>query len=154
MPEPRRILVIDDAGQQKWETVSYTCVDVKSETVTITQEGLQYSRDALRRKRQHLLLDQLDDLCKTLAHPDLVIWDPSLPVQDTLLYYRYIHFRAIARRQLICVVVKVRVDNKYLYNVFIQQSEKVKGYDTLPATAFRIWYIHPRRRPKQVGIRG
>ena len=149
-----RILIIDDAGQHKWETVAYTCTDVRGETVYITQEGLQYSRDALRRKHQYPLLERLDELCKDLAHPDIVIWDPSLQAQDTLLYYRRVHFQAIDCHQLVCLVVKVRAGLEYFYNVFIQQSGKVKGYNAWPPAAFHIWYINPRKRPKHFGIRG
>ena len=152
MSEPQQILVIDDAGVHKWETVVYTCADVRSEVVYITQEGLQYCRDALRRKHQFFLLELLDHLCSALTYPDIVIWDPSISVRDTLLYYRHVYIQSIHRRQLICLVVKVRAGSKYLYNVFVQQSGKLKGYNTLPSAAFPIWYIHPRKRPKQFGI--
>jgi len=154
MDESKQILIIDNAGLHKWETVVYTCTDMREEIVYITSEGLQYSRDSLTRKRQYHLIERLGELCKDLAHSDIVIWDPSVTEKDTLLYYRPVYFQKFGRHQLICLVVKVRAGVKYLYNIFVQQSSKVKGHDTVPTEAYDIWYIAPRTRPKQYGIRG
>ena len=148
------IWVIDNAGRRKQETIVYQCLDMRNEVVYITQEGLQYSRDSLTRKRQYYLLDRLHDLCKDLAHSDIVIWDPSVSEKDTLLYYRRIYLQRYSRNLLICLVVKVRNDIKYLYNIFTQQSGKVKGYETVPSNMYDIWHIGPRVRPKDFGIRG
>lgn len=154
MDKIHQILIIDNAGQRKWETIKYNCVDMRDEIVHITEEGLQYSRDSLTRKRQHYLIDRLNDLCKDLAHSDIVIWDPSVDEKDTLLYYRRVYFQQFGRHQLICLVVKVRDGIKYLYNIFLQQSSKVKGYETVPADAYDVWYLAPNTRPKQYGIKG
>lgn len=154
MDAKERVLTIDDAGRRKWEKVEYISTDVKGEVVYITREGLQYIRDALRRKRQFALLKRLDDLPKVLSHPDIVIWDPDRKVQDTLLYYRRFYFPSAGRHALVCAVVKVREGIKFLYNSFIQQSGKVKGHGIVPALTTHIWYIHPRRRPKEFGIKG
>lgn len=149
-----RVLTIDDAGQRKWEKVEYISTDVKGEVVYITREGLQYIRDALRRKHQFALLKRLDDLPRVLSHPDVVIWDPDREVQDTLLYYRRLYFPSAGRHVLVCAVVKVRGGIRFLYNFFVQQSGKVKGHGITPALVTCIWYIHPRRRPKEFGIKG
>jgi len=148
---PRYITIVDDAGRRRQQRVEYAVEDVKGETVYVTKEGLQYTRDALHRKRHYALLDRLDVIPKVLTHPDIVIWDPDS--EDTLLYYRRVYFPSVQRHALICVVVKVRERIKFLYNVFIQQSGKVKGHNLVPAPMIRIWYISPRKRPKQFGIR-
>ncbi|MBC8445926.1 MAG: hypothetical protein H8D74_01870 [Chloroflexi bacterium] len=148
---PKYITIVDDAGRRKRQRVEYVVEDMKGEIVYVTREGLQYTRDALRRKRHYSLLKRLDVIPGVLTHPDIVIWDPDR--KDTLLYYRRIYFPSVRRYALICAVIKVREGIKFLYNSFIQQSGKVKGHNVISAPMIKIWYIHPRKRPKQFGIR-
>lgn len=144
------IIVIDNAGRRKRQKVEYIVLDVRREKVYVTAEGLKYTRDSLRAKgRQRFLLDELERIPNILAHPDIVVWDYEYP-DDTLIYYKRLYIKSKGAHYLIAAIVKIRQGKRFLYNVHVQESGKVKGYhrDMLP----EVWYINPRRRPHHFGL--
>ena len=58
---------------------------------------------------------------------------------DTLIYYKRLYIESERRRWLVAAVVKIRQGFKFLYNLHLQESGKVKGYhlDAPP----QIWYL-------------
>lgn len=144
------ITVVDDAGHEKRQRIEYTVVDVRDETVYITDGGLQYIRDSLwAKRRQRFLLDELDRIPDVLSRPDIVIQDP-MASNDTLIYYKRLYIEADRRHWLVAAVVKLRQGLKFLYNFHLQESGKVKGYhlDVPP----EIWYLNPQQRKRAFGL--
>jgi len=150
-PNSEYIIVVDNKGGKRIQRVEYIVTDVRGEDIYITADGLGYAQYSLMLKGQDDMVDLLDRIPKILAHPEIVIQDTQSP-DDTLLYYKRVYVPAMARHQLLCVVVKVRQDTPYLYNFFAQQSGKVKGYwEEQPPT---ILYIAPKKRPRDYGLSG
>ena len=149
---PDFISVIDDAGVEKRQRVQNVVTDVRGELVYITAEGLRYASDSLTRKRQRFLIAELERIPKFLTHPDIVIWDPSYPVKDSLIYYRRVYLKALGRYMLLATIVKFRQGIKFFYNLHVQESGKVKGHDVTPRPKIEIWYIAPKKKPHQFGI--
>ncbi len=145
------IIVVDNKGRERIQRVEYIVTDVRAETVHITVDGLAYVRDSLRRKGQDHIARVFDRIPTVLTHPEIVIQDHLSP-DDTLLYYKRVYISAIAQYQLGCVVIKVRQKVRYLYNFFVQQSGKVKGYREVPPP--KIWYIAPHKKPRDYGLSG
>lgn len=148
-PDEEYITIVDNKGRERIQHVEYIVTDVHNKTIHITADGLVYARDSLSRKGQGHLIEVFDRIPAVLTHPEIVIRDHLSP-DDTLLYYKRLYIRAIARHQLVCVVVKIRQDIRYLYNFFAQQSGKVKGYREIPPP--KIWYIAPNKRPSDFGL--
>lgn len=150
-PAEEYITVVDNKGRERIQRVEYIVTDVRGETVYVTVDGLAYARDSLIRKGQDHILEVFDRIPSVLAHPEIVIRDHQSP-DDTLIYYKRLYVPMIARRQLVCVVVKIRRGTRYLYNCFAQQSGKVKGYREIPPP--EVWYIAPGERLRDYGLPG
>jgi hypothetical protein len=143
------ITVVDNKGRERIQRVEYTVTDVRDEKVYVTVDGLAYARDSLICKGQDHILQVFDCIPAVMVHPEIVIRDHQSP-DDTLIYYKRLYVSAIARHQLVCVVVKVRQGIRYLYNFFAQQSGKVKGYRHVPPP--EIWYIAPGKKARDYGL--
>jgi len=147
---PEFVTIVDDAGRKKRQRIEYVVVDVRGETVYVTDGGLQYIRDSLWAKaRQRFLLDELDRIPAVISRPDVAIRDP-MASDDTLIYYKQLYIESERRHWLVAAVVKLRRGLKFLYNFHLQESGKVKGYhlDVPP----EIWYLHPQRRKRTFGL--
>lgn len=149
MTNSKVITITDNAGRVKVEQVLYTVTDIFGEEVIITVEGLQYAEDSLRRKRQARLIAQFSQIPQMLSGPDIVIRDSSSP-KDTVIYYKRFYDDQRKRYHLMAVIVKIQGMLKFLYNIHLQQSGKVKGYRERPKP--KILYISPQRKPRNYGL--
>jgi len=150
-PAEEYVTIVDNKGRERIQCIEYTVTDVRGETVYVTVDGLAYARDSLARKGQDHILRVFDRIPAILTHPEIVICDHQSP-EDTLIYYKSMYIPTVARHQLVCIVVKVRRGIRYLYNFFVQQSGKVKGYREV--TPPEIWYIAPGKKPRHYGLPG
>jgi hypothetical protein len=126
LPDEEYITVADNNGRQRIQHVEWV-VDIRKEQVYLTSDGLVYAEDSLRAKGFYDLIGELEQVSAILIQPELVIRDHTSP-DDTLIYYKQIYVRAIDRKQLMAVVVKLRAGVKFFYNMHPQESGKVKGY--------------------------
>ena len=148
-PIEETITIVDNAGREKVERVTYTVEDVFGEKVYVTEEGLQYARDSLHRKRQVKFVAQLERIPQVLSQPDIVIRDPGFP-KDTVIYYKRYYDRHHRRYRVIAVIIKIQASLKFLYNVHPQQSGKVKGYLETPKP--EVLYLSPHRKRRDYGL--
>jgi ASC-1-like (ASCH) protein len=143
------ITIFDDSGRKKAERVVYSVKDVFGDKVHVTEEGLQYARDSLRRKGQIRFAAQLEQIPRVLSHPDIVIRDPSFP-KDTVIYYKRYYERRKRQYQVIAIIIKEQSPIKFLYNIHPQQSGKVKGYREMPKP--EVLYLNPQSRLRDFGL--
>ena len=118
----------------------------------VTADGLAYTEDSLEAKDQSYLIEKLSKLPGILAHPDIVIWGPAEAPDDTLIYYKQLYIAALRRHKLVAAIVKVRRGIKFFYNLYVQESGKVKGLPVVPPSEIEVWYIAPRVRRYQFGL--
>jgi len=151
-PSEEYITIVDNKGRERVQRVEYVVLDVRGEKVYVTADGLAYTEDSLKAKDQSYLIEKLSKLPGILAHPDIVIWDPAEPPGDTLIYYKRLYIAALHRRKLVAVIVKVRRGIKFFYNLYIQESGKVKGLTVVLPSEIEVWYIAPQVRRRQFGL--
>jgi len=147
---PAYVTIVDNAGRKKRQRVEYTVTDVRGETVYVTSGGLRYIHDSLwAKRRQRFLLDELERIPDVISKPDIVIRDPRAS-DDTLVYYKRLYVKSERQHWLVAAVVKLRQGFKFLYNLHLQESGKVKGYhlDVPP----EIWYLNPQQRKRTFGL--
>lgn len=152
LPSEEYIIITDNKGRTRIESVEYVVLDVKGEDVYVTVEGLNYTEDSLYFKEQEFLIAVLDELTNILEHPDLVIWDPLEPPNDTLIYYKQLYIAPLRKRKLVAAIVKSRNEIKFFYNLHLQDSGKVKGLTVVLPPDIEIWYIAPQVKRHHFGL--
>ncbi len=149
LPSEEYITIIDNKGREKVQRVEYVIQDVQGEKIYVTADGLAYAEDSLAAKDFYYLIKELDKIPIVLLRPNIVIHDHTSP-DDTLIYYRRIRIASLGVHQLIAVVIKIRHDIKFFYNMHPQQSGKIKGYrERIPP---QIWYIAPDKKRRNFGL--
>ncbi len=148
-PNEETITIVDNSGREKIERVVYRVEDVFGEKVCVTEEGLQYVNDSLRRKGQIKFSARLEQIPYVLSQPDIVIRDPGWP-EDTVIFYKRYYDRDQHRYRVMAVIIKIQDSLKFLYNVHPQQSGKVKGYREIPKP--KVLYLNPLRRLRDFGL--
>jgi hypothetical protein len=143
------IEIVDNSGRRKVERVAYTVENVFGQKIHVTEEGLQYARDSLQRKRQTYFLTRLEQIPQVLSQPDIVIRDTTSP-EDTVIFYRQSYDRRKRKYEVIAIIVKVQGLVQFLYNVHPQESGKVKGCREIPKP--EILYLKPGRKPRDFGL--
>lgn len=151
-PSEQYITIIDNRGREQIQSVEYIVTDVKQEGVYVTIEGLTYTRDSLTFKEQTYLLPYIDDLTQILQEPDIVIWDPVDDLDETLIYYKRIRIDKFGEDKTLAVIVKIRQNLKFFYNLHLQESGKVKGVSVVPANEITIWYLAGNKQKSQFGL--
>ncbi len=149
-PAEEYITVLDNRNRERVQHVEYIVLDVRSEQVYITADGLTYATDSLAAKGLHAFINELDRIAAILFSPEIVIRDHTSP-DDTLIYYKHLHIDALNVTQLIAVVVKWRQGIKFFYNLHPQESGKVKGYRE--AISPEVWYLARGKSPVAFGIK-
>jgi hypothetical protein len=152
LPSEEYIIITDNKGRTRIESVEYVVLDVYGENVYVTVEGLNYTEDSLYFKEQDFLIAYLDQLANICKHPDIVIWDPLEPPNDTLIYYKQLYIAPLRQHKLVAVIVKTRDEYKFFYNLHLQESGKVKGLTVVLQTDIEVWYIAPQVKPHQFGL--
>ena len=148
-PDEEYITIVDNQGRERIQRVEYIVTDVHRETIYVTDDGLVYTQDSLRRKGQAHIFDIIDRIPDVLVEPKIVIQDHFSP-DDTLLYYKPIYIPTLMQPQLMCVVIKIRQGVRFFYNYFPQQSGNVKGHREIPPPV--IWYLAPGENPHKYGL--
>lgn len=152
LPSEQYITIIDNRGRERIQSVEYIVHDIAQEKIYVTFEGLAYTRDSLTLKGQIYMLSVLERLPEILQEPDIVIWDPVDDPDETLIYYKYLFVSDLFENKLVATIVKIRNGIKFFYNLFLQESGKVKGCTVVPSSEIRIWYLAPRVRRIQFGL--
>jgi hypothetical protein len=137
-PSEEYITILDNKDRKRVQRVEYIVLDVRSEQVYITPDGLAYATDSLTAKDFHAFIDELERIPIILSNPEIVIRDPTSP-DDTLIYYKHLRIAALGVTQLMAAVIKWRQGIKFFYNLHPQESGKVKGYrEAVPP---EVWYL-------------
>jgi hypothetical protein len=151
-PPEEYVTVVDNKGRERVQRVEYTVTDVRGEQVYVTADGLAYARDSLTNKGQSYLIEMLHKLASILAHPDIVIWDPAETRGDSLIYYRRVYITVLGRHKLIAAIVKVRRGIRFFYNLYVQESGKVKGLSVVSPAEIEVWYVSSQVRGHEFGL--
>lgn len=151
-PSEQYITIIDNRGREKIQSVEYIVTDVKQERIFVTVDGLTYTRDSLAFKEQTHLLAQVDRLPTILEQPDIVIWDPVDDPLETLIYYKRTYIDGFSEKKMLAAIVKIRQGLRFFYNLYLQDSGKVKGLSVIPADEIKIWYLAPSQHKSQFGL--
>lgn len=129
------------------QTIIYCAEDVFQEQVYFTREAEKYIRDSRSRKPwQRYTLDYLDRIPSILKTPSIVIVDPEDIREKTLIYYKEFHVPEQGRNVLFALVVK-RNTHRIVYNLYPQESGKVKAYRQPPPP--KVLYLRPGTRRKK-----
>lgn len=144
------LTIIDNKGRERIQHVEYIVLDVRSEQVYITADGLVYATDSLQAKSFYGYVDELERIPNILTEPEIVIRDHTSP-DDTLIYYKHLRTTSLGSTQFMAVVVKWRQGVKFFYNMHPQESGKVKGYRETIAP--EVWYLAPGKKLQMFGLK-
>lgn len=149
-PAEEYITILDNKDRKRVQHVEYIVLDVRSEQVYITADGLTYATDSLAAKDFRTFINELERIPAVLSNPEIVIRDHTSP-DDTLIYYKHLRIVSVGITQLIAVVVKWRQGTKFFYNMHPQESGKVKGYrEAVPP---EVWYLASGKSLKEFGVK-
>ncbi len=149
-PAEEYITLLDNKGRERVQRVEYIVLDVRSEQVYVTADGLTYATDSLAAKDFQAFINELERIPIILSGPEIVIRDHTSP-DDTLIYYKQLRIGSLGISQLMAVVVKWRQGIKFFYNMHPQESGKVKGYRE--AVSPEVWYLASGSNLKEFGLK-